>query len=802
MAERASSNSNSNSTDSNNKPTALTFRSVLPHEPLPVQDRGYIHLQGGLEPKPKHSDKDQAPKNPSKKKSEAKEGTSNTGDFYWTKKGLEEALQNTFSNAAGSTSDSSNNLPHGKDLESVTVLVDASSPPYTKVRLCYSSPLAALQVVQAIRTLKLTPQDLLSNNNHNQQPNQNDNDDTTNTTATVWQFPARSLQVTLLTTQPFLSNDIAWNRSNPPKFRRLICRPGEPVEALQEERDSTRFVFISGLVSPTAVSAASTSSSWWDNPRNVCEAIRTQLREYDSSNLGIEVYVSNKKNDNKGGTHFCHVGMRSPEDARALILGLQGKSLRWTLDWDTPVSRGSSSSSDASNNQNSTAMPSFGPIQSDKLFLDYAAVTKRSEAKATARENGETGDIKGEPSRSECTSTTKDVIVPGLVLVPDFVSPDEEEVLMAALTGPTAPWAPSQKNFSQTGAVKRRVQHYGYVFDYETANVLRDRAVPGADCPPVPGLPEALESTGTAKDDPATSDDFTQPTNGASSTNVESTMENYCERCVTEGRGWDALACIMERARRKEFVIPDHESGDGVKSTTQQYSQLNQITVNLYEPGEGIGSHVDTPSAFADGLMSISLNAGIVMEFRKQDSEKEVKKKLVYLPARSLILMSGPARYEWEHHIVTRMTDTHDGKVLPRRLRASLTLRTAIDLSGEAMPLMTTRSFPPVWGDGAAGKAPGSVGALVTPSMEREHVHAVYDAIATQWHHTRGKRGVLWPGATQFLTELPPGSIVADVGAGDGKYFPGTSKRLTKFPNMELGLLCFLTLFFIVCWIF
>ncbi|EEC51757.1 predicted protein, partial [Phaeodactylum tricornutum CCAP 1055/1] len=55
---------------------------------------------------------------------------------------------------------------------------------------------------------------------------------------------------------------------------------------------------------------------------------------------------------------------------------------------------------------------------------------------------------------------------------------------------------------------------------------------------------------------------------------------------------------------------------------------------------------------------------------------------------------------------------------------------------------------------------------------ERDHVHAVYNAVATQWHHTRGRRGVLWPGATQFLQQLPPGSVVADVGCGDGKYFP------------------------------
>ncbi|OEU16646.1 S-adenosyl-L-methionine-dependent methyltransferase, partial [Fragilariopsis cylindrus CCMP1102] len=58
------------------------------------------------------------------------------------------------------------------------------------------------------------------------------------------------------------------------------------------------------------------------------------------------------------------------------------------------------------------------------------------------------------------------------------------------------------------------------------------------------------------------------------------------------------------------------------------------------------------------------------------------------------------------------------------------------------------------------------------PNTERDHVHAVYDAIATQWHHTRGKRGVLWPSASLFVKDLPEGSIVADCGCGDGKYFP------------------------------
>ena len=132
-------------------------------------------------------------------------------------------------------------------------------------------------------------------------------------------------------------------------------------------------------------------------------------------------------------------------------------------------------------------------ITSGKLFLDYASITKRSEALAQARTLGiQQEDPKGEPSRSECTSTTAATVVPGLVLVPDFVSQAEEEVLMAVLRGPQAPWAPSQSTPTEGGVVKRRVQHYGYVFDYKTADVLRDRPANGANCPKMPALPDSL----------------------------------------------------------------------------------------------------------------------------------------------------------------------------------------------------------------------------------------------------------------------------------------------------------------------
>merc|ERR1719401_161363 len=98
------------------------------------------------------------------------------------------------------------------------------------------------------------------------------------------------------------------------------------------------------------------------------------------------------------------------------------------------------------------------------------------------------------------------------------------------------------------------------------------------------------------------------------------------------------------------------------------------------------------------------------MEFRKVattvDSDGQVDgdaRKLLHLPPRSLVLLSGNARYRWEHMIVSRTTDTVDGEVIPRKLRVSLTLRTALTapVNGERstpLPLYESKVFPPRWG--------------------------------------------------------------------------------------------------------
>ena len=51
--------------------------------------------------------------------------------------------------------------------------------------------------------------------------------------------------------------------------------------------------------------------------------------------------------------------------------------------------------------------------------------------------------------------------------------------------------------------------------------------------------------------------------------------------------------------------------------------------------------------------------------------------------------------------------------------------------------------------------------------LEKIHVHEVYESIAS---HFSGTRHSPWPRIADFLQDQPMGSIVADVGCGNGKY--------------------------------
>ena len=71
----------------------------------------------------------------------------------------------------------------------------------------------------------------------------------------------------------------------------------------------------------------------------------------------------------------------------------------------------------------------------------------------------------------------------------------------------------------------------------------------------------------------------------------------------------------------------------------------DQVTVNVYAAGQGIPPHVDTHSAFEESVCSLSLLSDVVMDFRDCGGASMG----VLLPARSLMVMRGAARYRFRH---------------------------------------------------------------------------------------------------------------------------------------------------------
>lgn len=104
-----------------------------------------------------------------------------------------------------------------------------------------------------------------------------------------------------------------------------------------------------------------------------------------------------------------------------------------------------------------------------------------------------------------------------------------------------------------------------------------------------------------------------------------------------------------------------------------------QCTVNEYPPGVGIAPHIDTHSAFEDGIASLSLGGGCAFRLRRGSDGADHS---VWLPPRCLLVMSGAARYEWQHSISGRKFDRVEQREspagwewVPRERRISVTLR-------------------------------------------------------------------------------------------------------------------------------
>nr|AKM76730.1 RNA-binding (RRM/RBD/RNP motifs) family protein [Hypseocharis bilobata] len=212
--------------------------------------------------------------------------------------------------------------------------------------------------------------------------------------------------------------------------------------------------------------------------------------------------------------------------------------------------------------------------------------------------------------------TASETNIPGLHLLPDFITPMEEQELLAAVDA--RPWI---------SLAKRRVQHYGYPFCYQMRNV--------------------------------------------------NTKQHL-------GELPSFVAPVLERI--SSFPNLD----DAAKLS------LDQLTVNEYPPGVGLSPHIDTHSAFEGLIFSLSLAGPCIMEFRRYaqgawfpkagssadmdvanpDNCSNVSRRAIYLPPRSMLLLSGEARYAWHHYIPHHKIDIVNDNVIKRgSRRVSFTLR-------------------------------------------------------------------------------------------------------------------------------
>lgn len=143
----------------------------------------------------------------------------------------------------------------------------------------------------------------------------------------------------------------------------------------------------------------------------------------------------------------------------------------------------------------------------------------------------------------------------------------------------------------------------------------------------------------------------------------------------------------------------------------RDFFQLEQV--NEYPAGVGLSPHIDTHSAFQGCILSLSLAGPCVMEFRRYTNEAwssqkmdigfargrlnndisgmkgtagkqqqgskqrpQFERKAIFLPSRSLLVLSEEARYAWHHYIPHHKVDIINGERICRSSRrVSFTFR-------------------------------------------------------------------------------------------------------------------------------
>lgn len=132
-------------------------------------------------------------------------------------------------------------------------------------------------------------------------------------------------------------------------------------------------------------------------------------------------------------------------------------------------------------------------------------------------------------------------------------------------------------------------------------------------------------------------------------------------RVVSFGWRYDFNHARMSRVDPiPDWLMPLRAAAAGFAGCEAE--RLEHVLINEYRPGAPIGWHRDRPQ-FAE-VIGVSLASDCDFRFRLKDGASW-RRAIVRLAARSAYLLTGPARWEWEHSIGPA-----------RALRYSITFRT------------------------------------------------------------------------------------------------------------------------------
>jgi alkylated DNA repair dioxygenase AlkB len=126
-------------------------------------------------------------------------------------------------------------------------------------------------------------------------------------------------------------------------------------------------------------------------------------------------------------------------------------------------------------------------------------------------------------------------------------------------------------------------------------------------------------------------------------------FQGYLGHRRTVSFGWHYAfdgSGLVETEQMPDWLVPVRDRAAAWAGLASE--ALEHVLLTEYSPGAGIGWHRDRP-VFGD-VIGLSLLAPARLRFRRKAGEKWERKALVAEP-RSVYLLRGPARDEWQHSI-------------------------------------------------------------------------------------------------------------------------------------------------------